>query len=284
MGGPTSKPRKSKGGALTRAQRTRSLRKRPGYGGVQLVPGGIVITCRKVDGFVNVSEILAAEADARGGKPKQLRHWLALKTPPPYLEALAESERLGGKNLPASLVEQGSGSADHWAHHEVACEIAGWVHPPLRVLINRLWMETVNGKKRPKANPILTSQRRATQRPFTDVLAAKGMDAKGIERCQRQLTFEVTGKAPKTWREELGPDWMDRMPNQFQVAMAVARRYAAEQCERLDLSEVDGFFRHFNDAFRRAASPVKELSSYLGEIAENCDAARALMLGSKDDA
>jgi hypothetical protein len=270
---------KAKGGALTRAQRTRSLRKRPGYGGIQLVPGGIVITCRKVDGFVNLAEIFAAEADMRGGKPKELRRWLALQSTPGYLEAIAEAEGLDRQNLPHNLIERGGGSSDPWAHHEVACEIAAWLSPELRLAINRLWMETVNGKKRPKADPLLTNQRRATQRPFTDVLAAKGMDGAGIQRCQRQLVFEVTGKAPNVWRAELGPNWMDLMPEEFQVTMAIARRFAAEQCEQLDLSEAEGFFRHFNAAFRRAAAPVKQLQPYLAEIAANCDAAKALMLG-----
>lgn len=79
---PSTRKAKAKGGALTRAQRTRSLRKRAGYGTIRLVPGGTPITCRESDGFVNLAEIFAAEADMRGGKPKELRRWLALKTSP----------------------------------------------------------------------------------------------------------------------------------------------------------------------------------------------------------
>jgi len=262
---PRSKAR-PKGGALTRPERTRMLRRRPGYGGIQLVPGGIVITCRQTDGFVNLAEIFAAEADARGGKPKRLNDWMRLKTTAGYLEAVGLDAGIPASNL----IEMGSGSTDPWAHHEVACEIAAWLSPQLRLAINRLWLETVNSnpKRRPPADPALLTTRRKAQRPLTDVLQAMGMDGVGIQRCQRQLVYELTGKTPSTWKKQLGPNWMDQMPDGFQTGMALLRRMAALECSQLNLEEAEGFFRHFNAAFRRAAAPVKSLMPVMGDLPE----------------
>jgi hypothetical protein len=280
---------KAKAGGLTRDQRAKALRKTGDYGAVRLIPGGTPITCRKSDGRIHLGEIEQAGFEFAGtGKRKRLSDWLRLKSTRELLADIAgdidptwRNPEVEPTDLVAFLIDRGAGK-EPWGHHELAAAFAGWISVPLQRQINRLWMETVNGKKRPKADPLLTSQRRATQRPFTDVLAAKGMDGAGIQRCQRQLVFEVTGKAPNVWREELGPNWMDLMPEEFQVTMAIARRFAAEQCEQLDLSEAEGFFRHFNAAFRRAAAPVKQLQPYLAEIAANCDAAKALMLGTRE--
>ncbi|WP_286195533.1 KilA-N domain-containing protein [Synechococcus sp. CCAP 1479/9] len=259
---PRSKP-KLKGGALTRAERTRKLRKRPGYGGIQLVPGGIVITCRASDGYVNLAEILAAEADARGGKPKRLNDWMRLKTTPGYLEAVGLAA-----GIPAdSLLDRGDGQ-DPWAHHEVACEIAAWLSPELRLAINRLWLETVNGRRRrPAADPALLAARRGSQRPLTDVLAAAGMDRAGIVRFQRQLAYEVTGKTPKAWREELGPNWLDQQPPATQAALAISRRAAAAACAGVVLDPVEGgFHRHYNRALKAAVAPVKLIAPVLAQL------------------
>lgn len=43
-----------------------------------------------------------------------------------------------------SLVEFGARSSTAWVQHQVACELAGLVSPPLRVAINQLWLDINN--------------------------------------------------------------------------------------------------------------------------------------------
>jgi hypothetical protein len=268
-----SKTRKAKGGALTRRQRTTALRRRSGYSTIALVPNGLRITCRESDGYVNLAEIFAAEADARGGKPKELRRWLALKSTPGYLEAVAKAEGLtagnpadshieqGGldrQNCRSSLIEQGTGSADTWAHPQVACEVAGWLSPPLRLAINRLWLDTVNAsKRRPRpldaAGAATVRQRKDSNALLSQVAHERGCPPHMVHR---QLTHALTGSAPEVWKAKLGEGWLDRTSVTFQAVQQFAAAVAANQISALP---VESTKRHLLAACRTAAGVARSV-------------------------
>ena len=221
----TATRRKSnKRGGLTRRQRTTALRRRAGYGTIALVPGGIRITCRESDGFVNLAEIFAAEAEQRGGKPKRLNNWRRLQTSEPFLEAVASTARIRADEL----LDSGDGQ-EPWAHPQVACEIAGWLSPALRVAINQLWLDTVNGKAR-RPRP-LNAAAAATVRARKDANLSLADEAhkRGCPPAlaHRQLIYALTGSAPEVWAAKLGEGWQDRTAFEFQAVLEAAASLAA---------------------------------------------------------
>lgn len=241
-------PRKRKGGGLTRRQRTTALRRRSGYGTIALVPGGLRITCRESDGFVNLAEIFAAEAEQRGGKPKRLNNWMRLKTSKPYLEAVASTARIRADGL----VESGDGR-EPWAHPEVACEIAGWLSPPLRVAINQLWLDTVNGKRH-RPRPLDAAAAAVVQgRKDANAWLAEEAHNRGCPPAlaNRQLTHALTGKAPEVWEERLGSGWQGRTSLHYQAVQQFAAAAAANHINALPPGSTK---RHVFAACRTAAS------------------------------
>jgi hypothetical protein len=230
---PATRRGKDKGGALTREQRTRKLRRQAGYGTIQLAPGGVLITCRESDGFVNLAEIFAAEAEQRGGKPKQLSHWRALKTSPAYLEA----EGLATGIPVASLITIGAGSTDTWAHHTVACEIARWLSPALGVAINQLWMDTLNRiRRRPRQldvnGALIVQGRKEAHKDLAAVAVERGVPPEWLHQ---QKVFGLTGKLPKHWAEHFGTrSWQGRASLKHQNLQRLAAEAAASGCAALD--------------------------------------------------
>lgn len=166
-----------------------------------------------------------------------------------------------------ALIETRAGGIT-WVHPDIYLHACAAVHAGLEDEIYQWYGKHRHQHRTPTLSPVLAATRRAAQRPFTDVLAEKGMDSKGIQRCQRQLTYEVTGKTPNVWKQKLGDGWMDMMPDEFQTALILARRLAARECEKLNLAEVQGYLRHFNEVFRQAAAPAKVLLPVLADLPE----------------
>lgn len=277
-----SKPRKPrKGGALTRAQRTRSLRKRAGFSVKRLMPRGLAITFDQTTGLMNLAEILHAEAQQRGGKARLLSDWMRLSTTPGYLEAVGLS-----MGIPIDSLINRSHGKEPWGHPLVAVDVARWLSPSLRVAINRLWMETVNGKpRRPKRSAeqkLLQAQRGQAHRSLTDVLQDKGIEGQEYQRVLRQVTFLLTGHAPEHWQKELeAKNWLSKATPEFQRGMVLVRQTLAGHYRRLDLaSKTEGKVRWFNLEAKEVMPELLGLLEFWGLPRSPLPDGAAPMLGS----
>jgi hypothetical protein len=226
---------------------------------------------------------------AKADKRKRLADWLRLKTTRALLLDIAQSEGLVGdptvgilqvesggldrQNLPSNLVdllvERGAGR-EPWGHHELAAEFAGWISVPLRRQINRLWMETVNGKpRRPKRSAeqkLLQAQRGQAHRSLTDVLQDKGIAGQEYQRVLGQIVYELTGHKPQHWQKELeAQDWLSKATPEFQRAMVLVRQTLAGHFRRLDLAaKGKGKVRHFNQEAREVMPELLGLLEFWG--------------------
>jgi hypothetical protein len=271
----TNRKPSSKGGGLTRAQQTRSLRKRAGFSTKRLVPKGVPITFDETAGLMNLAEILHAEAQQRGGRSKQLSDWTRLKTTPAFLEAVGLST-----GIPVdSLIDRSHGK-EPWGHPLVAVEIARWLSPVLGVLINAWWLETVNGHVpvMPKLPPEHTVLRRLANKALSEVCKELELPFNLVHRMK---VHYLTGHPPDYWAKRFGKDWLDRCSLDHQqlqhdaaVAASVALQQAALPPPGAEGRKTQGFY-----AMRGQIQKVREYGLLLGRVVVP-DAAQLLEAGA----
>jgi hypothetical protein len=252
---------KAKAGGLTRDQQTRALRKRDGFSTKQLIPGGLPITYDEATGMMNLSELLHAEAQQRGGKSKRLANWTRLPASKAALEAIESATQIRA----AELLRIGQGRADSWGHPQVAVEVARWLSPPLGALINGWWLEMVNSKKRrPRpldaASAKVVADRRAANASLSAVAHERSVPPFMVHDAKVQ---GLTGKQPRHWAAELGTErWQETAPIGHQALQMMASQAAANSCQALDPDESTK--RHYIAAAKEAGSDLRSYAEKYG--------------------
>lgn len=235
---------KAKAGGLTRAQQTRSLRKRAGFSTKRLMPRGLAITFDQTTGLMNLSELLHAEAQQRGGEAKRLPNWTRLAASKASLEAIESATHIPA----ADLLRIGQGRADSWGHPLVAVEVARWLSPALGVLINAWWLETVNGRVpvMPTLPPGQTEIRRLANKALSQVCQELELPYAMVHRMK---VHYLTGHPPDYWAKRFGATWLDRCSEDHQrlqhdaaVAASVALQQATLPPPGTEGRKTQGFY------------------------------------------
>lgn len=257
------KPRKArvKGGRLTRARKPVPLWKQPGYSPFRLIPGAEPITRRDSDRHVNYSEV-ARVASAVLGKQVRVSDWMRRKGTIAAIEEHASSAQIRADQV----FDRGDGQ-DAWGPAELLPSFVAWFAPQWLPAVTAALMNAANRRiPRTPEQKALQGQRGQALRSLTDVLQEKGVVGQEYQRVLGQITYLVTGHAPKHWQEALGvEDWLAAAAPDFQKAMVLVRQTLAGHFRRLDLAVMgEGKVRHFNALAKEVMPEIRGTLEFWG--------------------